>query len=110
MRKAFGPWCLFLLLVSCGRQPVQQNSVSTSPNSAVVNNIGIRGYRRVSLEAIKANIHTQPGSPLNEATMKGDVERLRSLNEIDDVSVTDETDSSGVRTLIFNVSEKPPVK
>jgi len=110
MKKAFAPWCLFLLLVSCGRQPLQKNSVSTSANWAVVNNIWIRGNRRISSETIKANIHTQPGTPINEATVKADVERLRSLNEFDDVSVTDETDSSGVRTLIFNVSEKPPVK
>ena len=84
---------------------------STPPaTAAVVSNISIVGNRRVQSERIKANIHTQLGAPLDEATVKADVDRLRSLNEFDDVSVTEETDSSGGRALIFNVREKPPSK
>jgi hypothetical protein len=59
----------------------------------------------VSSETI---IHSQPGVPLNEATLKADVDWLRSLGEFDDLRVNDEADRSGFRTLISVFREKTP--
>ena len=103
MKKAFASIvCLFLLLVSCHQQTLQQSqpipqSASNVSSNGVVDEVVIAGNRRIPTETIKANIQTQAGVPFNEDTVKSDIERLRSLGYFDDVRITDDTGPTGGR-------------
>src|SRR5262249_8601806 len=93
-----------LLFLSC--KPRIPQSPTAGPQTPVtVSNIFVAGNRRIPTDTIKAQIRTQTGSPLNESTVKGDVERIRSLGEIRDVRVSYENAADGGRVVIFNVSE-----
>ena len=70
----------------------------------------IDGNRRIPSETIQANIRTRPGTLFNEATLKGDVQRLWSLGYFDDITITDQAGRDGGRTIKFNLLEKAPQK
>ncbi len=66
------------------------------------------GNRRISTEAIKAQIRTQSGELFSEPMIKADIERLRGLGEFDDVRIQDDVSRIGGRILTFQVYEKLP--
>ena len=77
-------------------------------NSGVISEIRVAGNRRISTEAIKAQIRTQSGELFSEPMIKADIERLRGLGEFDDVRIQDDVSRIGGRILTFQVYEKLP--
>src|SRR5262249_26473348 len=54
--------------------------------------------------------NSHASSSFNDASIKGDIERLRALGEFDDVRISDETAPDGGRILTFHGREKLPEK
>ena len=103
--------CISLLCSSCKSQSIEQKpkvESVTVANSGVISEIRVAGNRRISTEAIKAQIRTQSGELFSEPMIKADIERLRGLGEFDDVRIQDEIGPNGGRILTFQVYEKLP--
>jgi len=100
--------CISLLCSSCKSQSIEQKPKVESVNSGVISEIRVAGNRRISTEAIKAQIRTQSGELFSEPMIKADIERLRGLGEFDDVRIQDDVSRIGGRILTFQVYEKLP--
>jgi outer membrane protein assembly factor BamA len=109
MKKAFLTMaCCSLLFLSC-RPRIAQTSPGTQTAATVsVSEIFIAGNLRIPTETIRSQIRTQIRQPLDESTVKSDVERIRALPEVRDVGVSYETARDGGRVVTFNVAEVLP--
>ncbi len=80
-----------------------------SPSAPKVLAITIQGNRRVETEAVKAQIGTQVGQPLDTKQLQLDVRALWKMGFFSDVQIDQETESEGVR-LVIVLTEKPSVR
>jgi len=85
--------------------------VSATTNAPIIDDIAVRGNKRISTSTIKFNIQTKKGDTLNQNVIRRDVRAIYALRgQFDDVSVETEELSPGHVLLIFNVSEKPTIR
>jgi Surface antigen variable number repeat len=106
MKKAFLTIiCGSLLFLSCKPRIAQSpTSPPIAPATVTVSEIFIAGNRRVPTDTIRSQIRTQIGGPLDESTVKSDVQRIRALGEVRDVRVSYETAADGGRVVTFSVA------
>ena len=81
-----------------------------APQAPTVEGVDVRGNRRVVSDTIKYHIHTRPGTPLNQETIRRDVKELYSQNYFDDIRVDQEPGRNGGVIVIFTVKEKPLIR
>jgi outer membrane protein assembly factor BamA len=96
MKKAFALICALLLCPSC------------QPQEVVISQVRIAGNKRIPTETIRAQIQTQSGEPLSDARISADIQRIRALDEFDDVQIKDDVSLNGDHVLTFFVWEKFP--
>jgi len=91
--------CTFLVATPARSQGQQQ----------IIEDVRVRGNRRIPTDTIKYNIQTKPGQAMKAATIDRDVKALYSLGYFDDIRVEAET---GVRgpIVIFQVNERPLIR
>jgi outer membrane protein insertion porin family len=76
---------------------------------ALVRDIEIRGNRRTQESTIRFYLKTELGKPYVPQTLSEDIKRLYALRTFDDIQVTAEDVTDGIR-LIITVVEKPAVR
>jgi outer membrane protein assembly factor BamA len=109
MKKAFlAIVCCSLLFLSCRPKIAKTSTSAQTATTVAVSEIFIAGNRRVPTETIRSQIRTQVGQPLDESTVKSDIERIRALAEVRDVRVSYEIARDGGRVVVFNVAEVRP--
>src|SRR5262245_7804973 len=85
--------------------------VPATTNAPIIDDIAIRGNKRISSSTIKFNIQSKKGDALNQNMIRRDVRAIYALRgQFDDVSVETEELTPGHVLLIFNVSEKPTIR
>src|SRR5262245_48036740 len=91
--------CTFLVATPARSQGQQQ----------IIEDVRVRGNRRIPTDTIKYNIQTKPGQAMKAAIIDRDVKALYSLGYFDDIRVEAET---GVRgpIVIFQVNERPLIR
>jgi outer membrane protein insertion porin family len=77
---------------------------------AKIERIQFRGNRKVEDDAIRANLTTQLGGPLDRQKLREDIRALWRMNFFDDIEVEAELGDSGHMTLTFVFSEKPSIR
>src|SRR5262245_50187522 len=75
----------------------------------IIEDVQVRGNRRIPTATIKYNIQTKPGQPMTAATIDRDVKALYALGYFDDIRVEEETGSRGP-IVIFQVNERPLIR
>ncbi|HLN12449.1 MAG TPA: POTRA domain-containing protein [bacterium] len=73
-----------------------------------VSDVQVRGNDHVSTATVLAAVATKPGDPLNEETLRNDVQSILGLGLFADVAVRLEPTADGV-TVVFIVAENPVV-
>ena len=98
--------CSLLLLVVFS--PVWQVAAAIGPG-VIVRDIEIRGNRRTQESTIRFYLKTEVGKPYVPQTLSEDIKRLYALHTFDDIQVTAEEVTDGIR---FNITvvEKPAVR
>jgi outer membrane protein insertion porin family len=77
--------------------------------SSLVQEVSVRGNRRIDADAILQNIKTQKGEPLNPATVSSDIKAIYGMGFFEDVQV-DTTESPAGHRVVFVVKEKPAIR
>src|SRR5215510_6912807 len=98
--------CSVLLLVVLS--PAWQAAAAIGPG-VIVRDIEIRGNRRTQESTIRFYLKTEVGKPYVPQTLSEDIKRLYALRTFDDIQVTAEEVTGGIR-LILTVIEKPAVR
>jgi outer membrane protein insertion porin family len=85
--------------------------VPATTNAPIIDDIQVRGNKRIQSSTIKFNILSKKGDALNPNMIRRDVRAIYGLRQqFDDVSVETEETTPGHVILIFNVSEKPTIR
>jgi outer membrane protein assembly factor BamA len=61
----------------------------------LIEDVQVRGNRRIPVETIKYYLQTKPGQALDRATIKRDVRALNSLGYFDDIRVEEDSELNG---------------
>lgn len=88
--------------------PVWHAAAAIEPG-AIVRDIEIRGHRRTQESTIRFYLKTEVGKPYVPQVLSEDIKRLYALRVFDDIRVTAEELSDGLR-LVMTVSEKPAIR
>src|SRR5262252_5543977 len=91
---------LFVLLALILQEP--------SPNR--IENVEIRGNRRVPVDTIKYHLQTKPGDTLNMDVIRRDVKELYAQKFFDDIRVDTEEGKNGGISVIFVVKERALIR
>jgi outer membrane protein insertion porin family len=84
-------------------------TTAQSQNAQLIEDVQVRGNRRVPAESIKYNLRTKPGQNVSVSTIERDVKALYSLGFFDDIRVVQEAGARGV-IVVFQVKERPLIK
>ena len=79
------------------------------PNTIRVEDVQVKGNRRIPTETIKYNIQTRPGDPFDRNVIRRDIRALYALGHFDDIRVEEEDGKTG-KIVIFNVREKKLIR
>ncbi len=82
---------------------------ASEPQAPAVAELGIQGNRRVETDAIRAQLGTKLGRPLDKKQVRQDVLALSKLGFFSDIQVFEEETDRGPK-IIFQVVEKPSVR
>jgi outer membrane protein insertion porin family len=75
-----------------------------------VDEVVVRGNRRIEADAIRARIGTTPGGPYRPSQVAKDVREIYALGFFRNVQVLTEASPKGGRRVIFEVEENPVVR
>src|SRR5262245_43440054 len=75
----------------------------------LIEDVEVRGNRRIPTDSIKYNLQTKPGQPVSVSTIDRDVKALYALGYFDDIRVQEEKGNKGP-IVIFQVSERPLIR
>jgi outer membrane protein insertion porin family len=78
-------------------------------DSNKIEDVQIRGNRRIPTDSIKYNVLTKAGDAVNTDTIRRDVKALYALGYFEDIRV-DEEDGARGKIIIFVVKEKPLIR
>ena len=96
---------LLCLITGCHHK-VQTNLSNTISDGALIQGVEIVGNKSVTADTIiRQQLHTKPGTRINLAVIKGDIESLYALG-FTDVRVEEEPGDSGYKVVRFAVKEK----
>src|SRR6266498_808673 len=107
--------CLLALLVAVvgvwfGKGYLAMLELSASvnrPQNVLVEQVTIRGNRRIPESTVKIWIGTREGDPYNPTQLDRDVRALYAQGHFDDVKVYAEEGTRGGKIITFEVSERP---
>jgi len=88
-------------------QPIPGVPVQTLPPQKV-SDVVVRGNDHVPTDTVLAVVTTKPGDPLNEETLRNDVQAILGLGLFADVAIRLEPTANGI-TVAFIVAENPVV-
>jgi len=98
---------VFLLSPACHQQQDQRAVTIFRPaQPPIIEDLRVAGNRRISTEAIQAEIETKAGEPFSQVIINRDEVHLRSSGDFDDVRVTIEAGPNGGPIVTLNVREK----
>ena len=95
---------LFPLLMALWMQ------VPATVNAPIIDDVAVRGNRRVPTAAIKYQILSRRGDTVNRALVARDIRALFAREQFDDVWVETEETTPGHVILVFYFSEKPQIR
>jgi outer membrane protein insertion porin family len=75
----------------------------------LIEDVQVRGNRRVPTDSIKYYLQTKPGQALSETTIRRDLKALYSLGYFDDIRVEEEAGARGL-IIVFQVNERPLIR
>src|SRR5262245_39229922 len=75
----------------------------------LIEDVQVRGNRRVPTDSIKYYLQTKPGQALSEAAIRRDLKALYSLGYFDDIRVEEEAGARGP-IIVFQVNERPLIR
>src|SRR4249920_1644422 len=81
----------------------------SEPPGDLIQDVQVRGNRRVPADSIKYRIQTKAGDPLNAGTIRRDVKTLYALGYFEDVRVEEQSTPRGP-VVVFNVRERPLIR
>lgn len=76
---------------------------------AIVDEIQVRGHRRVEAETILGQVQTQPGQAIDLERVSADIRRIFELGYFDDIRVDARVTTAGNVLVTFIVEEKPAI-
>src|ERR1041385_1833362 len=85
----------------------QQHAFASRTQNVTVEQVLIRGNRRIPESTIKIWIGTREGDPYNPVQLDRDVRALYAQGHFDDVKVYAEEGTRGGKIITFEVSERP---
>src|SRR5215813_3753033 len=84
-------------------------SATPARSQGLIEDVQVRGNRRIPTDSIKYYIQTKPGQALNAAIIGHDVKALYSLGYFDDIRVEEEAGTRGL-IIVFKVNERPLIR
>src|SRR5262245_42357062 len=75
----------------------------------LIEDVQVRGNRRVPTDSIKYYLQTKPDQALNAATIRRDIKALYSLGYFDDIRVEEQAGARGL-IVVFQVNERPLIR
>src|SRR5262245_18599294 len=79
-------------------------------SAPIIDDIQVRGNRRIQSSTIKYYIQSRKGDAVNRALIARDVRSIYAREQFDDIWVEEEETSPGHVILVFQVSEKPQIR
>src|SRR5262249_67857 len=95
-----------LFVISC---TLLVASTAQSQTPQVIEDVQVRGNRRVPAESIKYNLRTKPDQTVNVSTIERDVKALYAMGYFEDIRVVQEAGTRGI-IVIFQVKERPLIR
>ena len=86
---------------------MHSSALASGPQDVLVEQVQIRGSRRIPESTIKIWIGTREGDPYNPAQVDRDVRALNAQGHFDDVKVFAEEGARGGKIITFEVRERP---
>jgi outer membrane protein insertion porin family len=107
--------CLIAIIVAAvGAWPVSRHlssfqpiAIASSSQNVTVEQVAIRGNRRIPESTIKIWIGTREGDPYNPGQLDRDVRALYAQGHFEDVKVYAEEGARGGKVITFEVRERP---
>jgi hypothetical protein len=90
--------------------PAEYSVISSAPRqpaAKVIEEIEVRGAKRISPDALKAIVHSKPGDVYSEEGLRNDFTALWNTGRFSDVQVKTETGAHGGVVIRFIVTERP---
>ncbi len=111
---------LFVLALICGAAEAtsfaQQQATPVpapapqAPKAPIIKRIQFSGNRKVEDDAMRLNLVSRVGAPLDSDKIRADVRALWKMNFFEDVKVTAEQTADGSVILTYTVVEKPSIR
>ncbi|HEV8483661.1 MAG TPA: outer membrane protein assembly factor BamA [Blastocatellia bacterium] len=86
---------------------VHPSALASGPQDVLVEQVQIRGTRRIPESTVKIWIGTREGDPYNPAQVDRDVRALNAQGHFEDVKVFAEEGARGGKIITFEVRERP---
>jgi outer membrane protein insertion porin family len=84
--------------------------VPATVNAPIIDDVAIRGNRRIQSTTIKYYIQSRRGDTVNRALVSRDIRAIYAREQFDDVWVESEETTPGHVILVFYVTEKPQIR
>jgi len=84
--------------------------VPATVNAPIIDDVAIRGNRRIQSTTIKYYIQSRKGETVNRALVSRDIRAIYAREQFDDVWVESEETTPGHVILVFYVTEKPQIR
>jgi outer membrane protein insertion porin family len=84
--------------------------IPATVNAPIIDDIAVRGNRRIQSQTIKYYIQSRRGDTVNRALVSRDIRSIYAREQFDDVWVETEETTPGHVILVFYVSEKPQIR
>ena len=97
---------LSLVTLAAAQERIPPNGPGLGPR---LDRVVITGNQRVDEEAIRVQLHSQPGTRFNEETVDKDIRALYRMGFFDNVEAN-LNQEKGLWTLTFHVTERPLIK
>jgi outer membrane protein insertion porin family len=97
---------LCLVTIATAQESIPPNSPGLGPR---LDRVVITGNQRVEEEAIRVQLHSQPGTRFNEETVDNDIRALYRMGFFDNVEANLRQEK-GLWVLTFHVTERPLIK
>lgn len=101
---------LFLVFPSLLKSTAYAHAAANQQQQIVIEDVEIRGNRRIPADTIRLYIQTKKGDVYNEQVSQKDLKAIYAQGFFTDVNVYQEDGPGGGRVVIFQVKERPIIR
>jgi len=105
--RAFAFITIFSLIVS---SPLTIAMAGRNQQPPIVEDVKIRGNRRIPAETVRQYIQTKKGDPFDPAVIDKDIQTLNGQGFFDDIKIEVEDGPGGGKIVTFVITERPIIR